>query len=909
MKKLIWIALAATLALVSCKKETGQPQVTEEPEATEAAKEAPVAVQFSTIMPDVIETKGLGPLDEWRAEQKLYVYGIARKMATEGEPATATTAQPLDFTPETGIFIPNKIITFPSDFFPTTPSPSWSSSPRDVNVYRVNDGVTKEPYFYDEDRRYEFFGYFVDDAADAVDNDGNPNPTQGENDITLGVTINGSQDIMLAHADKDADNEAYGLNPNRLYSAYSARRGVKPNLSFEHQLSRFNVYIRSGSTNDAVTAGMTVSTVKVKTLTKGTLTIATKEKLQGLAATAQTEADLPIWNAAGVRLDDDIEVATGKYVFQPTTAWPARTAPVGTIMVMPGETKYEIKVGVKQEGYSQGEVESTYYVDFSKILAPTQDPKTDHGTTDPDALDTRAMAGHAYDVNMVVYGLETIDITISMSEWLDAGSFVINPEDDSEIKVTPSLDPNTPAESGNGKHGTPYVIKTGVPYQIVLACDPELESAQTVTYASKNEAVATVSAAGVITAVAPGTTRITINVSPTEDRPEGGYAEVWVTVSPQLVLGITGTNSIEATIGDADVQLADLITVKDNADPANNVDGATVTYVSSDTDVATVSAQGVLHFVAVGTANITVNATKEGYLAATELVIPVTVSAVPNQTMTITASNVVKNWGDANFNLDAPTAKNATTDADINPAFSFAVKEGESVTVTEAGAVTIVKGGITTITITGVLAGYDNGTKDITVTVNKAASAFTLASNAAQVTALATTAEINVTDGAGAGAITAAVIQGGNEHIAASYDSNNHKVVITATGATAETDNCTVRVTKAATDTHEAYYADITVTVAKADQSFTLSDNSFDVAAGTASQKVVTITDGDGDGVISVTGGNEHITVAYEGTTITISATAGAVASTDNCTITVTKAGTPNYNECVKTITVTVANP
>lgn len=808
MKKLIWIALAATLALVSCKKETGQPQVTEEPEATEAAKEAPVAVQFSTIMPDVIETKGLGPLDEWRAAQKLYVYGIAREMATAGEPATATTAQPLDFTPETGIFIPNRIITFPDNFFPTTPSPSWSSSPRDVNVYRVNDGTTKEPYFYDEDRRYEFFGYFVDDAADAVDNDGNPNPTQGENDITLGVTINGSQDIMLAHADKDADNEAYGLNPNRLYSAYSARRGVKPNLSFEHQLSRFNVYIRSGSTSAAVTDGMTVSTVKVKTLTKGTLTIATKEKLQGLAATAQTEAYLPIWNAAGKRLDDDLE---DKYFFNPATAWPARTAPVGTIMVMPGETKYEITVGVKQEGYSLGEVESTYYVDFSKILAPTQDPKTDHGTTDPDALDTRAMAGHAYDVNMVVYGLETIDITISMSEWLDAGSFVINPEDDSEISVTPSLDANTPAESGNGTHGTPYVIKTGVPYQIVLACDPELVGTQTVTYASKNEAVATVSAAGVITAVAPGTTRITINVSPTEDRPEGGYAEVWVTVNPQLVLGITGGDSIEAIVNDANVNLAERITVKDNANPANDVAGATVSYVSSDANVVTVSNTGELDFKAVGTANITVNATKVGYHAATELVIPVTVSAVPNETMTITASNVEKNWGDANFNLDAPTAKNATTDADINPAFSFAVKEGESVTVTEAGAVTIVKGGITTITITGVLAGYDNGTKDITVTVNKADQSFTLDPSAVEVV-YGTPAAVNVTNEVGDGLVTVSVEDAGTNHIEAGYDSGT--ITISAKeGATPGV--YTVHVYKAGTDCYnQTAVQDITVTVA-----------------------------------------------------------------------------------------------
>lgn len=904
MKKLIWIALAATLALVSCKKETGQPQVTEEPEATEAAKEAPVAVQFSTIMPDVIETKGLGPLDEWRAAQKLYVYGIARKMATEGEPATATTAQPLDFTPETGIFIPNKIITFPASFFdgttgdPTTPS----SSPADVNVYRVDN----EPYFYDEDRRYEFFGYFVDDAADAVDNDGNPNPTQGDNDITLGVTIDGSQDIMLAHADKDADNEAYGLNPNRLYSAYSARRGVKPNLSFEHQLSRFNVYIRSGSTSDAVTDGMTVSTVKVKTLTKGTLTIATKEKLQGLAATAQTEAYLPIWNAAEKRLDDDLE---DKYFFKPATAWPARTAPVGTIMVMPGETKYEITVGVKQDGYSLGEVESTYYVDFSKILAPTQDPKPDGGTTDPDALDTKAMAGHAYDVNMVVYGLQTIDITISMSEWLDAGSFVINPEDDSEISVTPSLDPNTPAESGNGTHGTPYVIKTGVPYQIVLACNPELESAQTVTYASKNEAVATVSATGVITAVAPGTTRITINVSPTEDRPEGGYAEVWVTVNPQLVLGFTGGAAINATTATADLNLTTLLTVKDNAVPANDVTGAVLTYASTDDAVVSVTAAGVLDFKAVGTANIKVNASKEGYLAATELVIPVTVSAVPNETMTITASNVVKNWGDANFNLDAPTAKNATTDADINPAFSFAVKEGESVTVTEAGAVTIVKGGITTITITGVLAGYDNGTKDITVTVNKAASAFTLASNVAEVTALVTTAEINVTDGAGTGAITAAVIQGGNEHIAASYDSDNHKVVITATGATATTDNCTVRVTKAETDTHEAYYADIEVTVAKANQTIILDKGAAAIAIGTPDNVVVTGGVGDGAISVSVEGGNGHVTAEYNATnnTITIAATVGAAAGVDNCTVHVTKAGTDNYNVKVVDILVTVS--
>ena len=530
MKK-YFVLLSAMLVMAACAKGP-QGNGTTVPEEESSA---PVPVQLQANLPAVtpVTKSAIGALNHWHANQELYVYCIAR----EGLNSNASANAALDFR---AILINNKLALFPGTFKLQKPD-----STQLVNVYRENT----EPYFYNEDRRYEFFAYYVDDAAG---NEPTPQFDEDSISIKLNVTIDGSQDIMLAKTDKDADNVT-DLNPNRLYSAYSARHGVTPNLVFKHLLSRFNVYVKSG--DSSVTNDITITSFTIKSKTDGTIFIAYKDHPAEEDATHPnlTVSDanityLPIWdgtngNAEKRLLDGTLDVdgftntltADQKYTSAITNDWPARTAPLGTVMVMPYEEEYEIKIGLKQQGYYDGTKETitTYTVKFVDLLSPDQDPKPQDpnnprpGITERDR-DTQALPGHQYDLNVVVYGLQAIQVTVSLQEWEDSGNFVVDQDEDQAIAINiAELD-----NSGKGTAANPLgLVAGGADYQITPTTDPVN---QTLSYESSNPAVATVivNENGVfIRPGDPGDAKIIITAAPTDKQPEGGYRVIRVRVT------------------------------------------------------------------------------------------------------------------------------------------------------------------------------------------------------------------------------------------------------------------------------------------------------------------------------------------------------------------------------------------
>ncbi len=122
---------------------------------------------------------------------------------------------------------------------------------------------------------------------------------------------------------------------------------------------------------------------------------------------------------------------------------------------------------------------------------------------------------------------------------------------------------------------------------------------RTVTWSSSDEAIATVSASGVVTTLAAGTVTITATS-------EGKSDGVVLTVTPVPV------ETVEASVPSTSLTVAataQITTVLKDAG-GNVLTGRTITYGSSDTNVATVSASGLITAVAAGTATITV--TSEG---------------------------------------------------------------------------------------------------------------------------------------------------------------------------------------------------------------------------------------------------------------------------------------------------------
>jgi hypothetical protein len=129
---------------------------------------------------------------------------------------------------------------------------------------------------------------------------------------------------------------------------------------------------------------------------------------------------------------------------------------------------------------------------------------------------------------------------------------------------------------------------------------------QTVTWASSNTGVATVSNAGVVTAVSAGTATITVT---TADGGRTATATVTVNTPTVSATGVTLNEAeLELIIGDTETLIATVL--------PENATNKNVTWSSSDDEIATVDDDGVVTAVSAGTATITVT-TEDGDFTAT----------------------------------------------------------------------------------------------------------------------------------------------------------------------------------------------------------------------------------------------------------------------------------------------------
>ena len=134
-------------------------------------------------------------------------------------------------------------------------------------------------------------------------NDGEGGYVEGEaTQVTVPFIIDGSQDLMVAETHTDAAAEALAAvsgvvaedAPGYIYSAYAARRGVNPSMTFKHQLARLQFQVKAatrdvseaatpkiapGTTNAAGAeyyAGFKVNKVEVWSKNRGKLIVAYK---------------------------------------------------------------------------------------------------------------------------------------------------------------------------------------------------------------------------------------------------------------------------------------------------------------------------------------------------------------------------------------------------------------------------------------------------------------------------------------------------------------------------------------------------------------------------------------------------------------------------------------------------------
>ena len=380
MRKTYLLAIGGMLAaLLSCSRK----QESEMPQSPAAPSEDRVAVQLGLDMKGLVQTKSLGTVDVWNGTQKLFIYAFP---FVNGAPDWQHP-----FIDNVGAASPANGTTGTIDLYnPTYTTPTHN-----------------EPFYYEEDTTYDFYGYYVDDAAT-----GAPGWEQN-NGWVIPLTLNGQQDIMQAKTDRALAAADGGISLERVYSAYAARRGVHPELTFSHMLSRFHFRLLSGS--QQAHEHVTVDALAMEGDELATLVVAGPQAGMFVSDNQTAWMSLPM----------------------DTLSLPAVNAPPtpldGSIMLVPGYDSYKLRLHMNQTNVTDSPANTMVLdVKLANLV----------GANEP-----LSVAGHSYLVTITVYGLSEVAISVSLADWDVAGTVESAPDADEYITaVTPA--PMT-SEGGN----------------------------------------------------------------------------------------------------------------------------------------------------------------------------------------------------------------------------------------------------------------------------------------------------------------------------------------------------------------------------------------------------------------------------------------------------------------------------
>ena len=426
---MFFFALAAAGMLTACSNEdtlggNGEQNVSEQ--------QIRLGVASSKV-----QTRGTGTVggmtdteNVW-AGQTLWVYMLQKgsmELALYKSPAVGTTA-----AAETEVFN-NKKFTAPT----TVTSGLATTADGTIAYYPVSGN-------------YDFWGYRVDDAAGATPVVKTVDDTDAEVEANVAtkrvvdIEIDGSQDIMAGKAAPSTDEVAdLGNYADNFYSAYAARKGVQPNITFNHLLTRFTFEVRAGSKATAGlpaggnTDAVKVTGVSVDSKTTGTLTVA-------YTGAAKEAAELLTFtgNASPLKLKQRSATAVNNnealVALEPVSlTWTDDAATMGDVLkvgeallVAPGEKEYPLTIALSQDVLQK--------VGETKVTMPLEQK----ATIKMDGTKTFE-PGKSYKVTITVYGLEDIRVTATLVPWADGGSIDIdddrNPNEGTytEPTVTPA---------------------------------------------------------------------------------------------------------------------------------------------------------------------------------------------------------------------------------------------------------------------------------------------------------------------------------------------------------------------------------------------------------------------------------------------------------------------------------------
>ena len=287
-----------------------------------------------------------------------------------------------------------------------------------------------------------------------------------------------------------------------------------------------------------------------------------------------------------------------------------------------------------------------------------------------------------YQGNLVLFNASGVPVNYLRVLEVTADKMIVSTRDGSSIQVW-GPGPQPQLVAGITLSATTLSLQPGTTKQLRVTVSPADATNKGVTWESSNEAVATVSASGLVTAVANGTCTITCRAKDGS----GVYAQCQVTVGSSSGTPVTSITlsqtSLLLSVGTTQTLTATVL-------PSNATDKS-VTWTSTDTGVATVSLAGTVSAVASGSCTVVCSA-KDGSGVYAECQVNVTVGT-PVTSITLNQTAIALTVGGS----QTLTATVLPADA-TNKTLAWSSNDTSVASVNDSGKVTAHTRGTCTIT-------------------------------------------------------------------------------------------------------------------------------------------------------------------------------------------------------------------
>ena len=395
MKKIMFFALAAAGLFASCSSDDA---LTSDVQKANDTDLVPIKVNIGNSV--MTATRGSGTvgsndaaLNAWNNETfNLYMF----------EKGTLDLAMSDDATP---------VAIYENEIF------NAGNVAGDSVVATAASGDTK---YYPRSKKFDFWAFRLDDctgpAAAALAAPA-PNAPTNATQMTVQFEMNGTQDIMVAQAKRRGFSAE---DAEKSYSAWSARKGLAPNLEFNHLLSRLAFKVKAGSAETLLDKNgndinLTVKKIEVFSAIDGELIVAytgdSIKDAERITWDETTAAYLPLTDAAGAPFTDVVIAGT------------APQACGDALLVRPATAAgYDFRITLEQD-----------LVDGTKKQTTTTSKIIVNKTVGTDPVAQAFMPGYTYDVTITVWGLSDIKVFTTLNRWKKWGENA----DEEPIEVDP----------------------------------------------------------------------------------------------------------------------------------------------------------------------------------------------------------------------------------------------------------------------------------------------------------------------------------------------------------------------------------------------------------------------------------------------------------------------------------------